>query len=223
MIELTDVTRDYPMRRRTVRALGPLSLRVGRGEFWAIQGRSGSGKSTLLNLIGLLDEATAGEYRLEGTPVTGLSDTQKSRLRARTFGFLFQSFRLVQGKTVLENVLLPMEIARLEADPRAREERALHLLEQVGLADRAAHLPAELSGGEAQRVAFARALANGPQVLLADEPTGNLDPINRDRVLGLIHAFHSQGTTVVLVTHDPEVARGAQRHLRLERGQVAEG
>ncbi len=220
MIELKDVSRNYQIIGRNICALNQVNLFLPKGSFTAIRGESGSGKSTLLNLLGLMDHPSTGQYFLNGQPTERLNDMQKSALRAKTLGFLFQSFRLISSRTILENILLPMDIAGKSKDKKIWKERAMLLLEQVGLADRAEHIPAELSGGQMQRAAFARALAAEPQVLLADEPTGNLDPENRDLILKLISQFHDDGNTVVVVTHDPLVAVKASNQIFLHQGSI---
>jgi ABC-type lipoprotein export system ATPase subunit len=218
MIELTNLSRSYQIAGRTIVALDKLNLTFPKGSFTAIRGESGSGKSTLLNLLGLMDHPTSGSYILDGQATERLSDVQQSALRASKLGFLFQSFRLIATRTLLENIMLPLDIAKKPGGKVGWKQRALTLLEEVGLEDRADHVPAELSGGQMQRAAFARALAVNPQVLLADEPTGNLDPHNRDVLLNLIERFHNSGKTVVLVTHDPIVAQRASRQIFLVQG-----
>lgn len=222
MIELSNLSQYYRVGGRTVLALENVSLRFAEGSFTAVCGESGSGKSTLLNILGLMDRPTSGSYHLAGQATETLKDVEKSALRAKTLGFLFQSFRLVATQTVLENVMLPLDIAKVPGGKGAWKQRALELLEQVGLAERANHVPAELSGGQMQRAAFARALAANPRVLLADEPTGNLDSHNRDLILDLISQFHAEGKTVVVVTHDPLVATRASRQIVLQYGKLIE-
>jgi putative ABC transport system ATP-binding protein len=222
MIELSNLSQYYRVGGRTVLALENVSLRFAEGSFTAVCGESGSGKSTLLNILGLMDRPTSGSYHLAGQATEQLRDAEKSALRAKTLGFLFQSFRLVATQTVLENVMLPLDIAKIPGGKGAWKQRALELLEQVGLAERANHVPAELSGGQMQRAAFARALAANPRVLLADEPTGNLDAHNRDLILDLISQFHAEGKTVVVVTHDPLVATRASRQIVLQNGRLIE-
>ncbi|ADI13942.1 ABC transporter ATP-binding protein [Truepera radiovictrix] len=215
MLQLQGVGYAYRLNGRQVRVLQGVTHTFERGSFSSLRAPSGSGKTTLLNLLGLLDTPTEGRYLVEGRDTRHLTDAQKSSLRARTFGFLFQNFRLIPTRTVLENVTLALDISA-QGPKRAQREAALRALEQVGLAGRAEHVPPELSGGEAQRVAFARALVRQPEVLLADEPTGNLDAANRDRLLDLISAFHARGGTVVMVTHDDVAAARATHPLRLE-------
>ena len=220
MIELEGVERCYPMEGQTVRALAGVDLRIEEGEFVAITGASGSGKSTLLNVLGCLDRPDAGSYRLSGIDVASLDDEQASAIRNRKIGFVFQSFHLLPRLTVLENVLLPRRFTR-ESVPGI-VERARALLERVGLGERLQHRPTELSGGQMQRAAIARALVLQPALLLADEPTGNLDSRSAKDVLGLIEEVHAAGQTVVLVTHDNEVAARAPRQIRLKDGKVCD-
>ncbi len=218
MIELSAITRSYRMGGTEVRALAGVDLDVAAGEFVAITGPSGSGKSSLLNLLGCLDKPSSGEYRLDGEAVAALDDERVSALRSRKIGFVFQSFFLLPRLNVLENVLLPLRYAH-EPDPGA-PARARALLQRVGLSDRLDHRPNELSGGQQQRAAIARALVRQPRLLLADEPTGNLDSKSAADVLGLIEELHAEGQTIVLVTHDADVAARAPRHVRLRDGRV---
>jgi putative ABC transport system ATP-binding protein len=219
MIELKDIARRYRTGGQTVSALDGVDLTIGRGEFVAITGASGSGKSTLLNVLGCLDRPDEGQYLLEGTDVAALDDAPLSDLRNRRIGFVFQSFHLMPRLTVLENVLLPMRFARA---PFAHdvEARARELLGRVGLGERIAHRPAELSGGQMQRAAIARALVLDPALLLADEPTGNLDSKSAADILGLLGELHAAGQTVVMVTHDMALAADAPRQVRMKDGRV---
>jgi putative ABC transport system ATP-binding protein len=218
MVHLQGVTRRYHVGGQIVEALAGIDVEVPQGQFVAIVGPSGSGKSTLLNILGCLDRPTTGRYRLDGTDVSTFDDERASDFRNRRVGFVFQSFHLLPRLTVLENVLLPERFLR--STPAPLEPRARALLERMGLGDRLAHRPEQLSGGQMQRVAIARALLMEPALLLADEPTGNLDSRNADGVLGLIGEVHASGQTVVLVTHDAEIAARAQRQVYLRDGRV---
>ncbi|GBD46692.1 putative ABC transporter ATP-binding protein YknY [bacterium HR41] len=217
---LSGVTKVYGRGDSEVLALRGVDLTVGLGEFVAVVGPSGSGKSTLLQLLGGLDRPTAGAIAFEGRDLAGLADSELTALRLQAIGFVFQQFNLIPTLTARENVeaaLAPTGLAR-----REREQRALRLLADVGLAERSNHLPSQLSGGEQQRVAIARALANEPRVLLADEPTGNLDTRTGEEVLALVERLsHERALTVILVTHDPRVAARAARTVRMRDGQVA--
>jgi putative ABC transport system ATP-binding protein len=217
-----NVSKEYRMGAEVVRALADVSLEVGRGEFVAILGTSGSGKSTLLNLFGGLDRPTAGEIMFDGQSLAPLSSWEMSRYRLRRVGMIFQSFNLIPTMTARQNVALALAFAGLGRSER--RQRSLELLERVGLSARAEHRPSELSGGEQQRVAIARALANEPQVLLADEPTGNLDSGRAAELMDLLKQMcRRDGKTIVLVTHDQELARAyADRMLKLKDGQVVD-
>jgi putative ABC transport system ATP-binding protein len=218
MIELQGIERRYAMSGQTVHALAGIDLVIGQGEFVAVTGASGSGKSTLLNVLGCLDKPDAGRYSMDGVDVAALDDEATSRMRNGRIGFVFQSFHLLPRLTVLENVLLPLRYAA-EPDPDAGQ-RGRALLQRVGLGDRMQHRPNELSGGQMQRAAIARALVMRPALLLADEPTGNLDSRSAADVLALLDEVHAGGQTVVLVTHDNDVAARAPRRLRLRDGRV---
>ncbi|HRD73303.1 MAG TPA: ABC transporter ATP-binding protein [Aquimonas sp.] len=218
MLVLRGIERQYRLASQTVRALDGVSLQIEPGEFVAITGASGSGKSTLLNVLGCLDRPDAGSYQLDGQEVAGLDDEAISAVRNRRIGFVFQSFHLLPRLTVLENVLLPTRFAHTGALPDL--QRAQSLLARVGLSARLDHRPNELSGGQIQRVAVARALMMAPSVLLADEPTGNLDSRSAADVLNLFREVHAEGQTVVLVTHDPDVALQAPRLIRLRDGRI---
>jgi putative ABC transport system ATP-binding protein len=217
MIILEGLCKRLPLGGAMLEILRPISCTIPRGQFVAVMGPSGSGKSTLLGLIAGLDEPSGGEITVNGAVLTRMNEDQLARFRGSTIGFVFQAFHLIPNLTAYENVLVPMEILGLaEAAARAAE-----LLESVGLTDRSQHYPAQLSGGEQQRVAIARAFACRPPVLLADEPTGNLDTANGRHVLDLLRQLHREaGTTLVLVTHDPEIAGAAERIIRLRDGAV---
>ena len=217
LLELRGVTKELPSGNRMLRILSEVHLSIGRGEFTAILGPSGSGKSTLLGLMAGLDRPTQGEVLLEGDPVHSMSEDELALLRRRKVGFVFQSYQLLSNMTARENVLLPLELAG-HADAG---ERATHLLSVVGLAERGHHYPAQLSGGEQQRVALARAFGPRPPLLLADEPTGNLDSATGASILDvLVHLRSESGTTLVLVTHDPAVASLADRRIHLRDGRI---
>jgi putative ABC transport system ATP-binding protein len=218
LIELREVTKTYPLGDEAVRALRGVSLTIDQGEFVALVGPSGSGKSTLMHLIGLLDRPTSGTYLFEGEDVSQLSRTGLAILRNKKIGFVFQGFHLLPRQTAWENVTLPMLYA---GRPTAeRRKRSLDLLARVGLADRVNHRPNELSGGQQQRVAIARSLANEPRLLLADEPTGNLDTATGAEVLAQFRELHAAGQTIVLVTHDHSVAETASRIVTLRDGLI---
>ncbi len=220
MIKLKNVSRVYPARAEakggSIRALDDFSLSVDPGQWIAVMGPSGSGKSTLVNLIGCLDRPTSGEIWLDGENVAELSNTDLNRVRAEKIGFIFQQFHLIPYLTALENVMLAQYFHSM-----TDEQEALDALERVGLKDRAHHVPSQLSGGEQQRVCIARALINDPKIVLADEPTGNLDALNEEIVLRLLRDLHAQGRTIVMVTHDPVVARLADRRIELHHGKIA--
>ena len=218
MIELTRVSKTYAMNARPVHALRDLNLHIRRGEYVAVLGPSGSGKSTLMHLIGCLDTPTTGEVRFDGTRISGLSRNELAEIRNRRIGFVFQSFHLLPRATALENVALPLVFSRTPAS--ARQVRATALLERVGLGERLDHAPGELSGGERQRVAIARALSNAPDVVLADEPTGNLDSAAGEEVLTLFDEIHAGGCTLIVVTHEAGVAQRAERVIRLLDGRI---
>jgi putative ABC transport system ATP-binding protein len=218
IIEMVDITKVYDTGKIKVEALRGISFDVSEGEFVAVVGPSGSGKSTLLNLIGCLDTPTSGDYNLGGEAVAGLARDQLADVRNRRVGFVFQNFNLLPQLTALENVELPMLFGGLAR--RERRRRALERLDQVGLADRVEHRPTELSGGQMQRVAVARALAMDPDIILADEPTGNLDTGSGSDVLSLLSDLWRQGRTLVVVTHDTPLARRANRVVELRDGKV---
>jgi putative ABC transport system ATP-binding protein len=218
LIEVTDLHRHFHMGRETVRALDGVNLAVGRAEFWGITGPSGSGKSTLLYLLGGLDHPTSGSIRVNGEEITALDDNGLAGFRQRSVGFVFQMFNLIPTMTALQNVEFPMLFARVPAPERRAHARAL--LERVGLGDRMGHRPTELSGGQQQRVAIARSLVNSPTILLADEPTGNLDSHSGADVIGLLQELNAEGRTIVLVSHDPAVIAATGRHVRLHDGRI---
>ena len=220
MIQIEDLTKTYVMGEETVTALDGVSLSIARGESIAIIGPSGSGKSTLMNILGGLDRPSRGRYRFEGDEVAHFSDDQLADFRNRRIGFVFQSFQLLPRLSALQNVELPMVYSG--AAPRARRERAAELLERVGLGSRMGHRPNQLSGGQQQRVAIARSLANQPDLLLADEPTGALDSATGIEVLALFQKLNTEGLTVVLVTHDRGVADAARRRIAFRDGRVTE-
>ena len=219
IIRLDRVSRTYAMGPVAVHALRNVSLEVRQGEFVAIVGPSGSGKSTMMNILGCLDRPTAGQYLLAGTPVAGLDDDALARLRSRTIGFVFQSYNLLPRTTALDNVSTPLLYQNVSR--RQRVARATAALERLGLGDRLHHEPSELSGGQQQRVAIARALVTDPAMLLADEPTGNLDSAAGREVTALLHELNDGGRTIVLITHDAEVAKTANRQIHLLDGQIA--
>ncbi|GIO44304.1 ABC transporter ATP-binding protein [Paenibacillus apis] len=218
MITLSDITKVYKNGPLEVEALSRINLQINEGEFVAIMGTSGSGKSTLMNIIGCLDIPTSGTYVLDGQEVQTLNEDELSKVRNRKIGFVFQSFNLLGRQTVLQNVTLPMMYAGMPRDHR--QERALHLLEKVGLEGRVKHRPTELSGGQKQRVAIARALTMGAPILLADEPTGNLDSKSSHDIMALFKEIHQEGTTIVLVTHEPDIAEHADRILLFGDGKL---
>jgi putative ABC transport system ATP-binding protein len=220
VISLRQVCRIYQVGGQTIRALDHVDLDISKGEFVAVMGRSGSGKSTLLNMLGCMDRPDTGSYFLDEQKVSSMDDDSLSRIRNRLMGFIFQSFHLLPRKSALENVLLP----RLFHEDGLREvdhERALDLLHQVGLEDRASHKPNELSGGQRQRVAIARALINKPRVILADEPTGNLDSKTSNSIMRLLQDLNRSGQTIVMVTHEAAVADFASRRIEMQDGKIS--
>lgn len=218
MIQLSDVSRVYVMGQVNVTALKGVDLHIDRGEFISIVGPSGSGKSTLLNILGGLDIPSGGKYLLEDTDITRLSDRELSRIRNRHFGFVFQTFNLLPDFTALENVMMPLIYSKVP--PRDRKQRAIVLLEQIGLGHRTKHYPSQLSGGEQQRVAIARALANSPTLILADEPTGNLNTIQGDEIMKIFKDLNQQGVTIVMVTHSSRVSSCARRVVEISDGRI---
>jgi putative ABC transport system ATP-binding protein len=220
MIELENITKVYRLGKVAVNALRGVSLTIGEGEMLAIIGASGSGKSTLLNIIGLLDRPTSGRYLFNGADTSQLNDNQLAELRNKKYGFVFQDFNLLPRTTALANVELPL-IYR--GGVSRRRERAQEALAQVGLSGRANHKPNEMSGGEQQRVAIARALVNDPWLILADEPTGNLDTKSGADIMAIFHKLHQSGKTIVLITHEPDIAAQAQRTVRIQDGRIVAG
>lgn len=218
VIEMTSLTKIYRSGPQSVVALEGVSFAIHRGEYVAIMGPSGSGKSTLMHILGCLDVPTSGEYCLEGRSVAGLGEDALAEVRNRKIGFVFQSFNLLPRYDALDNVALPLVYAGV--GKAERRERALRALERVGLSERASHRPGELSGGQRQRVAVARALVTRPSLILADEPTGNLDTATSDEVMRLFGAVHAEGNTIVLVTHEDDIARHAHRIIRLRDGHI---
>ena len=218
MITLKNISKAYDLVGGSVNALEDVSLTINRGEYVAIMGPSGSGKSTLLHILGILDTATSGQYFLEDYDITALPDREHARIRNRHFGFIFQSFNLFSELSALENVMLPMSYAGVAF--KARKEKAETLLAEIGLAHRMHHLPSMMSGGEQQRVAIARALANDPDVILADEPTGNLPSDKGEEIMTTLESLNAKGVTVVMVTHNPEQGRRAKRRIMIGDGRL---
>jgi len=220
MIELYNIYKIYKMGANEVYALNDVSLRIDKFEFTAIVGPSGSGKSTLMNILGCLDTPTSGKYILDGKEVSQMNDNQLADIRSNKIGFVFQSFNLIQKLTALENVELPLIYKGVSA--KERHKRAKKALEMVGLSDRMHHKPFELSGGQQQRVAIARALVTEPPIILADEPTGNLDSKSGKEVMDILKDLHAKGNTIVLITHDNNIANNAKRKIRIQDGQIVE-
>ena len=218
VIDIEDVTKLYRMGAEIVHALRGVALKVHRNEYMAIMGPSGSGKSTLMNMLGCLDTPTSGHYHFNGKDVSSMSDDELASIRNREIGFVFQTFNLLPRSTSLHNVELPLIYAGLP--PAARRERAREALENVGLGDRMLHKPNELSGGQRQRVAVARALVNHPSIILADEPTGNLDSKTGEEIMQLFDQLYEQGNTIIVVTHEEDIARHARRIVRLRDGLI---
>jgi ABC-type lipoprotein export system ATPase subunit len=224
LIELRDIYKTYNLGEVDVPVLKGISLNVKQGELVALMGASGSGKSTLMNILGCLDHPTSGEYWLEGREISGLTAKEQARLRNRMIGFVFQNFNLLPRTTALENVLMPLTYTKENLSEHQMKQRATELLQKVGLGDRSDHQPSQLSGGEQQRVAIARSLVNHPQVLFADEPTGNLDSHTSEEILQMFQQLNSaEGITLILVTHDPNVAQHAERIIRIKDGLIEEG
>lgn len=220
VIDIQGITKTYVNGKLSVPVLHGIDLQVNKGEFVSIMGPSGSGKSTFMNILGCLDRPTTGSYRLNGDEVATLSDDELAFVRNKQIGFVFQSFNLLTKLTALENVALPMIYAGM--DKKSRNECAAALLSSVGLGDRMDHLPSELSGGQRQRVAIARALANNPAIIMADEPTGNLDSKSTIDVMNIFRGLYEEGRTIILVTHEPEIATYASRNVVLRDGLIVE-
>ncbi len=216
LIELKDITKVYGMGKVEVNALNGVSLTIEKGEMVSIIGASGSGKSTLLNVLGCLDRPTSGRYLLDGVDVSRLNDNKLADLRSKKFGFVFQDFNLLRRATALANVELPL----IYSGMGNKRQRAMDALERVGLKTRVNHKPTELSGGEQQRVAIARALVNSPTLIFADEPTGNLDTASNAEILSIFHRLHGDGITLIIITHELEIAAQAQRIIRLKDGRI---
>ncbi len=218
IISLTNISRKFQIGNETVNAIKSVSLQINKNEYVALMGPSGSGKSTLMNILGCLDTPSGGSYVLNGTDVSKLEDNELAEIRNKEIGFVFQTFNLLPKSTALENVTLPLIYAG--KNKSERHQRAMEVLDQVGLANRVRHKPNELSGGQRQRVAVARALVNHPAIILADEPTGNLDSKTSMEIMGLFQQIHKKGNTIILVTHEEDIARYAQRIIRLKDGLV---
>ena len=218
VIELRGIKKIYPVGDQEVAALAGINLDIRQGEFAALMGPSGSGKSTLMNILGCLDRPSVGSYKLDGKEVANLSDDELAVTRNKYIGFVFQNFNLLNTISSLDNVALPLVYTGISKKERA--ERAMHYLDMVGLSDRADHMPNELSGGQKQRVAIARALVNDPQIIMADEPTGNLDTKSTKEILDIFENMHKMGRTIILVTHEPDVAMRASRQLLVRDGLI---
>lgn len=218
VIDIQNITKHYVMGDETVHALRGVTLRIHRNEYLAIMGPSGSGKSTLMNMLGCLDTPSSGHYEFNGKDVSAMDGDELAEIRNKEIGFVFQTFNLLPRSTSLRNVELPLIYAGI--DPATREERAAQALRDVGLGDRMQHRPNELSGGQRQRVAIARALVNNPSIILADEPTGNLDSKTGEEIMGLLENLYDRGNTVILVTHEPGIAAHARRSVHLRDGVV---
>jgi len=218
VIKIRKITRDFKMGQEILNVLKGIDLDIEKGEYVALMGPSGSGKSTLMNILGCLDTATSGSYELNGVNVSTMTDDELAEIRNKEIGFIFQTFNLLPRTTALDNVALPMIYAG--ASKAERTKRAEEVLQDVGLADRMDHRPNELSGGQRQRVAVGRALVNNPSIILADEPTGNLDSKTSEEIMNLIDAIHQKGNTVILVTHEEDIAQRAKRVIRLRDGMI---
>jgi len=221
VLDIENVSKSYKLGKIEVPVLNDINLTVNEGEFAAIMGPSGSGKSTLMNLIGCLDRPTSGRISIAGMDISKLSDIELARIRGKRIGFVFQTFNLISRFTAQKNVELPMVYQ--DVPGKRREKRAKELIEMLGLGERARHKPAELSGGQRQRVAIARALANEPEIILADEPTGNLDSKTGQEIMQIFDKIHSEGRTILMVTHDRELADNCDRIIRLKDGKIENG
>ncbi len=220
LIKLEKICKIYKMGDTDVRALNGISLEIKEGEFLGIMGASGSGKSTLMNILGILDSPTSGNYLLKGKDVSSLTDEEASKIRNKEIGFVFQTFNLIKGLTAFENVETPLIYAGIPK--KKRREIVEHYLEKMGMADRMKHKPNQLSGGQRQRIAIARALVNEPSIILADEPTGNLDSKTTNEILTLFHKIHEEGKTIILVTHEREIGKETERIIVLKDGEIIE-
>lgn len=218
LVEVKDLYKIYNPGENEVRALDGINLTVEKGEFLAIVGQSGSGKSTFMNMIGLLDIPTSGTYLLDGIDVSSMTDDELSEIRNKQIGFIFQGFNLISNLSAIENVELPLVYRGMKKEER--HKLAIQALERVGLSHRLSHLPKQMSGGQQQRVAIARAVAARPPIILADEPTGNLDSHSGVEVMKILHELHREGRTIILITHDNEIAKEAQRVIRIQDGQI---
>jgi ABC-type lipoprotein export system ATPase subunit len=224
LIKLRDIHKTFHLGEVYLPVLRGISMSVAQGELVALMGTSGSGKSTLMNILGCLDHPTSGQYWLDGKEVSGLSSKERAMLRKRMIGFVFQNFNLLPRTSALENVMMPLSYAPEDLSERQMQQRAAEVLTRVGLADRMDHQPSQLSGGQQQRVAIARALINHPRILLADEPTGNLDSRTSEEILQMFqYLYRSEGITIILVTHDPNVANHARRSIRIRDGLIEDG
>ena len=218
MIELRGIEKLYKRGAEEVHALRSIDLDISRGEFISVAGPSGSGKTTLLHILGCLDKATKGTMKIDGVEVEKMAESELVRIRRQKIGFVFQQFHLMPGLSVFDNVSLPLVFSRAKTE----RDKVLSFLELVGLRDKANRYPNQLSGGEMQRVAIARALANGPEIILADEPTGNLDTENSEKIFALLNSLHKKGYTVIMITHNPELALRAERVVKLRDGKIEE-